>query len=119
MARRGQGRAGARSGEPFDAEYHFGMIEKGEQRDSFDGMLSEPNLASQFDGKYRGPLHRIVAMTAASEEADVDECMQLTDAMTNHPKDRHVLAAQFAVRLKRSSPFNVKDFRPDSVNPCV
>ena len=60
---------------------------------------------------------RIVAMATAFEDADVDAYEQLMDAMTNHPKDRHVLAAAVRCEAQAIVTFNVKDFGSDSVNP--
>ena len=60
---------------------------------------------------------RIAAMTSAFEDATVDEYEPLTGAMTNHPKDRHVLAAAVRCEAQVIITFNVKDFGPDSVKP--
>ena len=56
-------------------------------------------------------------MATAFEDAGVDEYEQLADAMTNHPKDRHALAAEVHCEARAIVTFNVKDFGPDSVNP--
>jgi predicted nucleic acid-binding protein len=60
---------------------------------------------------------RIAAMTGAFEDAKVEDYEPLIDAMTNHPKDRHVLAAAVRCEAQVIITFNVKDFGPDSVKP--
>jgi predicted nucleic acid-binding protein len=58
---------------------------------------------------------RITAMTAAFEDAEVEEHKGLIDRMTNHPKDRHVLAAAVRCEAQVIVTFNVKDFGPQSL----
>lgn len=60
---------------------------------------------------------RIAAMTGAFEDAPVDAYEPLIDAMTNHTKDRHVLAAAVRGEAQVIITFNVRDFGPDSVKP--
>lgn len=58
---------------------------------------------------------RIAAMTGAFEDAKVDSYEPLIDGMTNHPKDRHVLAAAVRCEAQVIVTFNVKDFGTHSV----
>ncbi len=60
---------------------------------------------------------RIAAMTGAFEDAKADDYQPLIDAMTNHPKDRHVLATAVRCEAQVIITFNGKDFSPDSVKP--
>jgi len=61
---------------------------------------------------------RLVAlMQQAFPASDVVDYQVLIDAMTCHPKDRHVLAAAVAGRAQVLVTFNVKHFPPASVNP--
>ena len=60
---------------------------------------------------------RIVAMTGAFDDAMIEDYEPLIEAMTNHPKDRHVLAAAVRCEAQVIVTFNVKDFGPDSVEP--
>ena len=59
------------------------------------------------------------AMRAAFEEAAVDpaEIERLEPAMTNDPKDRHVLAAAVAADSELIVTFNLGDFPPDTCEP--
>lgn len=59
------------------------------------------------------------AMRAAFEEADVDagEIERLEPAMTNDPKDRHVLAAAVAADSELIITFNLDDFPPEACDP--
>ena len=56
-------------------------------------------------------------MTGAFEDATVEDYEPLVEAMTNHPKDPHVLAAAVRCEAPVIVTFNVKDFSPDSVKP--
>ena len=56
-------------------------------------------------------------MTAAFEDAEVENYEGLIDGMTNHPKDRHVLAAAVRCEAQVIVTFNVKDFGPQSLRP--
>ena len=60
---------------------------------------------------------RIAAMTGAFEDVRVEDYEPLIEAMTNHPKDRHVLAAAVRCEAQVIVTFNVKDFGSDSVKP--
>ena len=60
---------------------------------------------------------RIVAMTTAFEDANVDEHENLIDEMKNHPKDRHVLAAAVRCEAQAIVTFNVKDFGQAALTP--
>ncbi len=59
------------------------------------------------------------AMRAAFEEALVDgsEIERLESAMTNHAKDRHVLAAAVAADSELIVTFNLGDFPPAACEP--
>lgn len=60
---------------------------------------------------------RIVAMEAAFEDASVTGYECLVGAMTNDPKDRHVLAAGVRCGAHAIITHNVKHFRPESASP--
>jgi predicted nucleic acid-binding protein len=59
------------------------------------------------------------AMRAAFEEAEIDtaEIARLEPAMTNDPKDRHVLAAAVAADSELVVTFNLADFPPEACEP--
>lgn len=57
---------------------------------------------------------RIVAMEAAFEDACVAGYEELVEAMTNHPKDRHVLAAAVRCGAQAIVTHNGKDFPRES-----
>jgi predicted nucleic acid-binding protein len=59
------------------------------------------------------------AMRAAFEEAEVDaaEVERLESAMTNDPKDRHVLAAAVAADAEVIVTFDIGDFPPEACEP--
>jgi predicted nucleic acid-binding protein len=59
------------------------------------------------------------AMRAAFEEAEVDaaEIERLEPAMTNDPKDRHVLAAAVAADSELIVTFDLGDFPPEACEP--
>lgn len=56
-------------------------------------------------------------MNQAFEDAAVTGYETLIDSMTNHPKDRHVLAAAVVGRADSIVTFNVKDFPATSTKP--
>lgn len=56
---------------------------------------------------------RVDAMRAALPRANVADFEGLIDAMPNHPKDRHVLAAAVVAGARSVVTFNLKDFRTD------
>lgn len=60
---------------------------------------------------------RIAAMEAAFEDARVTGYERLTAAMTNDPKDRHVLAAAVRCGAHAIVTGNVKHFQPQSAEP--
>jgi predicted nucleic acid-binding protein len=60
---------------------------------------------------------RIVAMESAFEDASVTGYECLAGAMTNDPKDRHVLAAAVRCGAHAIVTHNVKHFRPESTKP--
>lgn len=60
---------------------------------------------------------RIVAMESAFEDASVAGYECLVGAMTNDPKDRHVLAAAVRCGAHAIITHNVKHFRPESATP--
>jgi len=59
------------------------------------------------------------AMRTAFEEAEVDaaEIERLEPAMTNEPKDRHVLAASVAADSELIATFDLDDFPPRACEP--
>ncbi len=61
--------------------------------------------------------HRLGQMTAYFPDARVTGYEDLISSMTNHPKDRHVLAAAVAGRADMLVTENLKDFTPESVVP--
>jgi predicted nucleic acid-binding protein len=60
---------------------------------------------------------RIVAMESAFEDASVTGYECLVGAMTNDPKDRHVLAAAVRCGAHAIITHNVKHFRPETAKP--
>lgn len=58
--------------------------------------------------------HRLGQMTKYFPDARVTGYEQLIGSMTNHPKDRHVLAAAVAGRADTLVTENLKDFPPES-----
>jgi predicted nucleic acid-binding protein len=60
---------------------------------------------------------RIVAMEASFEDASVTGYERLVGAMTNHPKDRHILAAAVRCGAHAIITHNGKHFRPESARP--
>ena len=60
---------------------------------------------------------RLIAMRTAFEDAEVIGYERLQAAMTNHPKDRHVLAAAVRCGAHAIISDNKKDFPPDSLSP--
>jgi predicted nucleic acid-binding protein len=59
--------------------------------------------------------HRLAQMAAYFPDARVTSYEELTGSMTNHPKDRHVLAAAVAGRADVLVTENLKDFPPAAV----
>ena len=60
---------------------------------------------------------RIVAMESAFEGANVTGYEYLVAAMTNDPKDRHVIAAAARCGAHAIITHNVRHFRPESAKP--
>jgi len=60
---------------------------------------------------------RIAAMESAFLQARVEGYGRLVSRMTNHPKDRHVLAAAVRCRADAVITHNVRDFRPQAARP--
>lgn len=60
---------------------------------------------------------RIAAMESAFEDANVTGYECLVGAMTNDPKDRHVLAAAVRCGAHAIVTHNVKHFRPETAKP--
>ena len=60
---------------------------------------------------------RIAAMESAFEDASVTGYECLVSAMTNDPKDRHVLAAAVRCGAHAIITHNVRHFRPESAKP--
>jgi predicted nucleic acid-binding protein len=60
---------------------------------------------------------RIRQMTRAFPEAMVTGYESLIDAMTNHPKDRHVLAAAVRANAEVVVTFNLSDFAESALKP--
>lgn len=58
--------------------------------------------------------HRLTQMTTYFPDAQVSGYESLIESMTNHPKDRHVLAAAVADRADILVTENLKDFPPAS-----
>ena len=59
--------------------------------------------------------HRLTQMAAYFPDARVTSYEELINSMTNHPKDRHVLAAAVAGRADILVTENLKDFPPAAV----
>ncbi len=68
-------------------------------------------------GIAEGALRRLVdQMRQAFEDAEVTGYQHRIDAMSCHPKDRHVLAAAVHGRADTLVTFNLRDFPRESVN---
>lgn len=61
--------------------------------------------------------HRLDRMQAAFPDAEVHGYEDLTDGMTNDPKDRHVLAAAVRGNVEVLVTFNLRDFREEALKP--
>jgi hypothetical protein len=55
-------------------------------------------------------------MKAAFPEAMIEVPIELEELMTNHPKDRHVLAAAVVAKAQIIVTRNIKDFQPQDLN---
>jgi len=60
---------------------------------------------------------RITQMTRSFPDAMVSGYESLVDGMTNHPKDRHVLAAAVRSHAEVIVTFNISDFPNDALKP--
>lgn len=60
---------------------------------------------------------RVVEMTRSFPDALVAGYESLVDGMTNHPKDRHVLAAAVRANAEVLVTFNLSDFPDDALKP--
>lgn len=60
---------------------------------------------------------RLRQMRAAFPDAEVEGYEHLVDAMTTHPKDRHVLAAAVRANVEVLVTFNLKDFPETALKP--
>jgi predicted nucleic acid-binding protein len=60
---------------------------------------------------------RIQAMRRFFPEAQVDGYQEIVDQMTNHPKDRHVLAAAAVARADFIVTANLRDFPAHALDP--
>jgi predicted nucleic acid-binding protein len=61
--------------------------------------------------------HRIAQMSRSFPDATVTGYESLVDAMTNHPKDRHVLAAAVRASAEVVVTFNLSDFPEAALKP--
>jgi predicted nucleic acid-binding protein len=61
--------------------------------------------------------HIIIALTTYFPDAAVTEYAHLLDAMPNHPKDRHVLAAAVAAGAQIIVTQNLRDFPQEALAP--
>lgn len=61
--------------------------------------------------------HRLGRMRKAFPDAEVNGYENLVDGMTNHPKDRHVLAAAVRGNVEVLVTDNVKDFPDEALKP--
>lgn len=60
---------------------------------------------------------RIAAAMEFFPEAMIGGFEHLIEACNNHPKDRHVLAAAIHSKTETIVTFNVKDFKPEALEP--
>jgi len=60
---------------------------------------------------------RISAAKEAFPEAMVSGFEHVIEACTNHPDDRHVLAAAIHSKTETIVTFNVKDYKPEALDP--
>lgn len=74
-------------------------------------------LTDKFGYSQAQVSRRMAAMESMFPSATVTGYECLIDSMTNHPKDRHVLAAAVTCRAQAIVSDNVKDFAPESLAP--
>ena len=72
---------------------------------------NRPDLSAEQIG------YRLAAMDRAMPSASVDPPEELIDQMTNHPKDRHVLAAAVLAEAGFVVTFDLGDFPADACAP--
>lgn len=94
------------------------------ERDMYRPVLTNQILAEMQKaleeklGKTRNQTERLVTeIRRTFEDSFVDDYEGLIDAMTNAPKDRHVLAAAVRSRAEIIVTFNMKDFPPAACSP--
>ncbi|WP_415394214.1 PIN domain-containing protein (plasmid) [Rhodococcus globerulus] len=78
----------------------------------------ERNLVQKFKTTESQAAHRVTKMRCAFPHAE-DYCagyLEVIDSMTNHPKDRHVLAAAVISRAALIVTANLKDFPSESLS---
>lgn len=71
------------------------------------------NLVMEYKRSEAQAARRVTAMKDAFPEARVTGYEQLKPAMTNHPKDRHVLAAAVHIGAQTIVTNNLRDFRAE------
>ena len=77
------------------------------------------NLVEKAFVTEQGALRRITQMRDAFQDADamVTGYRDIVDGMTNHPKDRHVLAAAVKADAQVIVTFNLRDFPESALAP--
>ncbi len=83
------------------------------------GVLAElgRSLAEHARLTDRQILYRLDRMRRAFPDAEVTGYESLIDGMTNHPKDRHVLAAAVRANVEVLVTFNLPDFPESALKP--
>ena len=76
------------------------------------------NLTEDFDLRKEQVAYRESEIRRHFPEAWVEGYEELIPAMTNHPKDRHVLAAAVRCNAEIIVTYNRKDFPRASLDPC-
>jgi hypothetical protein len=74
-------------------------------------------LRENFGLPLQKTAHRVSELRRHFPEAWVEGYEHLIPSMTNHPKDRHVLAAAVHARATAIVTYNKKDFPPCSLRP--
>ncbi|WP_082096325.1 PIN domain-containing protein [Demequina flava] len=84
-----------------------------------DGILEETerNLIRHVNVEPARAAKRVDTMRRAFPDATVTGHANLIPAMTNHPKDRHVLAAAVRANTGLIVTANLKDFAPEHLEP--
>lgn len=78
----------------------------------------ERNLVGHFGLEPARVKRRMTGMRSAFPDAEVTGYGHLIPAMTNHPKDRHVLAAAAHAKAAVIVTANLKDFPASALEPC-